>query len=333
MKQFSRALALCVAAALFAVLCSGCIGTREDFGVYSYAVIRSQEEEFDPVSVYGGEAALELKALGRATLTLGEESYDGQWESENGSFALTIGTTTSSGTLESGVCTLTLGDTGKELVFLREGAAMPQPVEADTSLQAETALQQAWNGGWYGWWEIRNAEGDWAALDRQRYDLFARITLEADGAGIMRLWDEEMSESSPMCEIEVLASQSEEGILRAVGGKFWLAEINAEEWTLDRASFELENTYVVKSHYACDEGSFDYTVVLRPWGASWEDIELAAYDMLPYYYKSWYLPAIEAGESLPADFDIAQVKVVQDSAAQQADALENGASQEQNEKE
>ena len=44
------------------------------------------------------------------------------------------------------------------------------------------------------------------------------------------------------------------------------------------------------AHYASDEGSFDYTIVLRPWGTVWSDVESVASELLPYYYNDWYLP-------------------------------------------
>ena len=44
------------------------------------------------------------------------------------------------------------------------------------------------------------------------------------------------------------------------------------------------------------EDSYDYTIVLRPWGKIWDDVEE---DLLPYYYDDWYLPLIEAGAEMP----------------------------------
>ena len=36
-------------------------------------------------------------------------------------------------------------------------------------------------------------------------------------------------------------------------------------------------------------------IYLRPWGSRWPGSE----DEKPYYYESWYLPLIEAGEAMP----------------------------------
>ena len=51
----------------------------------------------------------------------------------------------------------------------------------------------------------------------------------------------------------------------------------------------------------------DYTIVLRPWGTVWSDVESVASELLPYYYNDWYLPAIEAGEEMPDSLDAAAV--------------------------
>ena len=59
-------------------------------------------------------------------------------------------------------------------------------------------------------------------------------------------------------------------------------------------------------HYESEEGSFDYQIVLRPWGTVWDDVESTAPELLPYFYKDWYLRAIDAGEDMPDSFDASQ---------------------------
>ena len=98
------------------------------------------------------------------------------------------------------------------------------------------------------------------------------------------------------------------GTARTLGGSFWLAELAPDEWTLDPAAYGFENMLVVDDgHYESDEGSFDYMLVLRPWGTDWSDVEAAAPALLPYFYNDWYLPQIESGASMPDAFDPAQV--------------------------
>ena len=42
-----------------------------------------------------------------------------------------------------------------------------------------------------------------------------------------------------------------------------------------------------------------YSIYLRPWGESWEDVRADDEELLPYYYDDWYLPLIETGASMP----------------------------------
>ena len=254
---------------------------------------------------------LELKRGGKAVLTLDGAGYKGQWFNEDGVFDLVTNAGVSHGTISSGVCSFDLLDEGVVYVFLREGAELPADGGLGVSDARENALQRVWNGGWYGWWSISNATGDWAALDRQWYDCFARISVDADGDGTLTLWDESMSAASPMGEVSVVVSPGEDGAmgtLASTGGTFWLAVIGEGEWTLNPTAYGFENMLVVDAaHYASDEGSFDYTIVLRPWGTVWSDVESVASELLPYYYNDWYLPAIEAGEEMPDSLDAAAV--------------------------
>lgn len=292
------------------LLLSGCsLVPNENQGVYTCAEIVIDGESVPVDALYDEPPGLALNYGGGAELTLGEESFSGRWSIDGDKLTLTLGNEVSTGTAANGVCSLTFADGSVEYTFLREGAKLPSDAE-DASGADETPLQAAWNGGWYGWWSITNAAGDWLALDRQTNDLFARIKVDASGVGTLTLWDEQMSEASPMGKVDILASVGEDdsmGTAVSTGGHFWLAPIAQGEWTLDPALTEVENLIVISGHYSADEGSFDYMLLLRPWGMCWDDVELTAPENLPYYYEDWYLPMIEAGEAMPDHFDIPAV--------------------------
>ncbi len=296
-------------AVLTAALLAGCAASGgEDTGVYTLSQLRTEGERYDAAEVLDTSGTLELKRGGKAVLTLDGASYKGQWFNEDGIFDLVTNAGVSHGTLDNGVCSFDLLDEGVVYVFLREGAQLPADGNLGSEDTEQSAVQQAWNGGWYGWWSISNATGDWAALDRQWYDCFARISVDENGSGTLTLWDESMSAASPMGEVGIAVTLGENGApgtLISTGGTFWLAAIGEGEWTLDPAAYGFENMLVVDAaHYESDEGSFDYTVVLRPWGTVWSDVES---ELLPYYYNDWYLPAIEAGEAMPDSFDASTV--------------------------
>ena len=58
-----------------------------------------------------------------------------------------------------------------------------------------------------------------------------------------------------------------------------------------------------KSYYSDESGSFEYELVLRPWGTLWDDVPAEDLKAKPYFYEDWYLPLVEAGETMPSAID------------------------------
>ncbi|MGI5976425.1 MAG: hypothetical protein ACOX68_01840 [Candidatus Limivicinus sp.] len=288
--------------------CGGC--SREDFGLYRAEVLEAGGDKLPPEDIYNGSCTLELSSLGRAVLTLGEDSFPAMWKCEDGELSLDVNGAVSTGSLDDGICTIDFADSGLVYTFLREGASLPEESRPVTAGEP-TDVQRRWNGDWYGWWCISNGQGDWAELSGQKYDCFSRIETDKDGNGTMLLWDEKLSADEPMAEaqIRVTAETAE-----SYGGYFWQRELEKGEWSFTPAELDFENIlYLDCGHYESPKGSFDYQLLLRPWGQSWEDIEEAAPDYLPYFYKSWYLPGIEEGLSMPDKFDESMIQKEEES--------------------
>lgn len=167
-----------------------------------------------------------------------------------------------------------------------------------------------WRGDWYGWWIIRDAEDAWEDADGIWWDAFARIAVGPDGSGALVLWDEDYTYDSPlaMLTLKVTDGSSEDGALAGDSGYFIDAPINPEEWTVDAAECyfsKWDHMIDIEGHYddPAGDGSFDYEIVLRPWGMRWDDVMEDEPNNLPYYYEDWYLPLIEDGEEMPEVFD------------------------------
>ncbi len=313
MKTFTRLIS--AALVLMTLLSLTACNTSPDpnAGVYTCVYLQKDGENLAPTEIYSSAPTLELSTGGKGVLTLAGADYACKWALSGGAFSLTTDGGVSQGTLSDGVCIVDILNTGMSYVFLREGDSLPADWAGGVITDpAQTELQRLWNGGWYGWWSIENATGDWADLDRQGYDLFALFSLKEDRSGSLLLWDEQMSADDPMAEVElVIVAQEDEnpmGAASSTGGNFWLMQLHPDDWRLDPTVTDYENMLCVyEAHYEADEGSFDYTIVLRPWGMLWDDVAESAPELLPYFYESWYLPSIESGLSMPSRFDEAQV--------------------------
>jgi hypothetical protein len=148
---------------------------------------------------------------------------------------------------------------------------------------------------WYGWWKMDHTSGDWARMYGYYWDCCAELSEDADGAIRFLLWDEDMPKDDCLAQA-VLREQ--DGALRCEEGFFLDRELGAADWTLTRSEDACGPLWCIEGQYkASGKGGFHYLIYLRPWGSRWPGSE----DEKPYYYNSWYLPLIEAGETMPTE--------------------------------
>ncbi len=145
------------------------------------------------------------------------------------------------------------------------------------------------SGDWYGWWRMYGTSGDWAQMDGCWWDCCAEIEDRR-----MLLWDEDLPRDNFLAEAEL---SMRGGDIRCLGGSFLDRKLKSGSWDITLSEDSCGTLMTVSGKYdAVRDGSFSYEIFLRPWGSKWpEDDE----DKLPYYYKDWYLPLIEAGRDMP----------------------------------
>ena len=160
-----------------------------------------------------------------------------------------------------------------------------------------------WDGDWYGWWMIDNGTGDYAELSGSWWDICAEIDMEENGAGTMVFWDEDFTQTEPLGTVNVQISKGDSsaphGYLSSGGGLFECGEIGKDDWAVSPDENDYADCLVFTGTMVSStnsEDSYEYMIVLRPWGKLWDDMEE---DSRPYYYTDWYLPLIEAGEDMP----------------------------------
>ncbi len=277
------------AAVLLALLClalGGCGEQDPNAGSYVCAELWSGR-----IALETPEALLQLEQGRFGHLTLNGETGPVRWLREGETLTLEMSGELLSGTVADGVIRLR-SEAGLTLVFVREELAASYLEEAAARQEARDAVLDLWTGDWYGWWEISGSP-DTALLADTWYDLCARFTPCPDGTLRLRLWDEDQSSEKPMGEL--ILRPGEDGSLVSEEGFFWFDEPGEGSWTLRQKDGRIDYT---GRHEAGGE-SFSFTLALRRWGTRWSEGERR-----PYYYESWYLPLLEAGEEMPGKMGV-----------------------------
>lgn len=159
----------------------------------------------------------------------------------------------------------------------------------------ETVEPAALKGGWYGYWSVSDGSGNWKRIEGKCYDCCAKVLHEESGL-VLLLWDEDMPMDNYLAKLKF---KETEGRYRCTGGDFLGVAAVPEDIQLQLRSRE---GTVLQIGGICDDpvtSCFSYIVFLRPWGDPWPDT-----GRRPVYYESWYLPKIEAGDSMPDHIDV-----------------------------
>jgi hypothetical protein len=206
-----------------------------------------------------------------------------------------------SGTLVNGK--LTLDDvmgTGMSIIFYKEGSnpgasANTAAPSTGTGVDALSEAQSWWDGEWYGYWTVTSSSGNLANLKGDVWDCYAVINVKSDGTGMMYIWDDEIDMASVEISIEEQGGVGPMGSATSEGGEAFDTLLKHADWLIV-PTYEGYEDYWKNKWYddymefegTCDtnEGSMDYTIVLRPWGKLWDDIPT---DNRPPYYDDWYL--------------------------------------------
>ncbi len=113
----------------------------------------------------------------------------------------------------------------------------------DEPIVTDDPLLNYWNGGWYGWWIVRTATGDYADLEGAWYDCAAYISIGEDYTGTVELWDEDLPREDGLAFANVTLSPDglgEHGTLASEDGWFLDFDLDHADWIIDP---ELEEDY------------------------------------------------------------------------------------------
>lgn len=152
-----------------------------------------------------------------------------------------------------------------------------------------------WAGTWYGYWTIYMPTGDYSDMQFYCYDCCVEIEhLSENEVGIV-MYDELCQSDTCVFDIVATDFSSVVDYAHAFCSDYSLFGVQQESNLLVWDNSEsVPNQLVFAGEYEDDKGSFNYFVIVCPWGTLWDDTSML------YYYDSWYLPLIEAGR-MPTD--------------------------------
>ena len=184
------------------------------------------------------------------------------------------------------LCVSVLSGCGKAEPKITVVSITPSPDEPHENTMLE--------GGWYGYWSISDATGDWKSVAEKHWDCCGEVLKEDDGISLL-LWDEDMPRDNYLAKLRL---KEEEGRYTCTGGYYLDIAVVPDEIVL--RLFNREGTVLLITGQFEDPvtGSFGYTILLRPWGDPWPDT-----GRRPAYYESWYLPLIQSGAGIPDKID------------------------------
>lgn len=293
---------------IFSCLLIGCTYEGEDYiGLYNCERLILDGENFNVKDVYPDGFSLELLKRGQAWLEINGERFYGRWTADGDRISLDIAGELSYARIEEGFCSLNLAGSKLEHGLLIAGASFPEESTVEEKKTDLNDRQLFWLGDWYGCWQIINAGECFADQNGQFFDCFARISLNDDTSVNLVFWDELQSADSPIAKIQLVLSDSGDnnivGAAVSTGGYFLDSEISETQWSLEPGWNGFDSIIAIENgHYEGEKGSFDYNIILRPWGRTWEDVDASQPQLMPYFYYDWYLPMLSRAESMPDVF-------------------------------
>ena len=283
-------------------------------GVYTAERAEAMGIEVSIADIWEKGVSIELLDGGKCNFNFNGAVSKAKWTLDGENFTLDDGTSFH-GTLRDGVLTLeNIAGMGATLYFTKDGAALHAPAPESGTVQ--DSEYDSWAGDYYGYWTAYEVNGKFAESGNYRHgywDTCATIEVYGD-RGYIRIWDED-GDNVAASELRFGPGLTDKGSMTTTDGYFYASDLTDGSWVVDPGMGmfrDFEGFLVISGRYYEPEGSenwIDYYIFLRPWGMDWEDIlygdmsEMIYDDMMPRHYKDWYMPLVEAGKPMPADFD------------------------------
>ena len=148
------------------------------------------------------------------------------------------------------------------------------------------AIRDTYAGYWYGVFHLYEGTGEYVSYDD---DVVAYFDFDA-GAGNGTTAHVTMTGISDGRVLADLMVQIGEDDSWSVGGAEVFGTVTAD---LSHEFFEdSESMLVICGEAASDDSAFSFSINIRPWGMTWEDVEEEYPTEMPANYDDWYLPRL-----------------------------------------
>ena len=333
-KLTALVLALLLAVSLCA--CGGSKADQSMLGKYTlYAMEYEKGTNVLASELFDGESYITLKSGGSADFCMEGDVASVKWKSDGGKITISAADGDMTGTLSDGL--LTLDADGSNLFFVANEAAKskikaltldellngvvsdivndtpasetPAPTEAPKTDPAPTeapkpagpaeptAVQELWNGWYYGCIDMDDCTGEWEFLNGETYDVTMYIELGADGSGRFAIFDPfaALVENDQNNLVANAWCHADERYLYADSGDIFGCDINTKDWVMVH-NLSVPEKVNVGSESTNDAGeTVGYDFQFKPWGDRWEGDNYTKF--IPYFDQ--YLAAVDSGLASP----------------------------------
>ncbi len=256
--------------------------------------------------VFENGVSLELKDNGKCVLTVDGDSANGKWSYEDGVLSLTGGGVDCTGTIESGVLSLTnLMDMGVDLTFEKEGGFVAggsgagnigSSAAGEPGAAGASQLQAQWNGTWYGCLYVSDATGDFAGVPSDFYDAYMVVDVDSAGKGQFSVYLTGTDEAFAVANCEAKDS----GLYAVDGTVAGGIEMYAYNWMFLPMP-DYPDQYTMGDVIEDGDSTFEFTLFMKQWGGSWQKEIDSDFAIVPPSVDS-YNAAIANGELPPIGF-------------------------------
>ena len=312
-KRLATLGGIALAVILLIVLVSSCGGgggaasDDPNLGVYNAVTAEMWGMEMPITDMFENGVSIELKEKGKCEMNIDGTTGKGTWTLEDGVFSAEAGGAELNGTLEKGVLYAeNVLDMGVNLTFEKEGGYVEPVPDASGAVSGdsgeavqsdeESALQQQWNGTWYGAMYVYEAEGDFADIPSDVYDVYMVVDVDEEGSGEFEVYFAGVDEPYAVGECNAM----DYGMDAQSGTIVDMVDMDTHNWMF-RPVPDYPDRYTVTDSIEYEDSLFEYSLFFKHWGTSWQDEIDSNFEIVPPSVEE-YENAIANGELPPVGF-------------------------------